>query len=395
MDAQIGVIGLGAAGSAALWRSAARGADVIGFEQFTSGHDRGSSHGYSRVFKSVTPQGPQESALAHRAAGLWRELEAESGASVLHMTGGLSIGKPGSPLIGGLETVASETGLPLEYLDEAELRRRFPQHVIEAGDIGVIDPASGFLQPELAIRSEWELAQKHGARVVNAAVIEVVPQNDSVLIVTAERSWEVGTAIVATGAWQRTVLPFLPLRLTPRRATLSWFRPKPGREALFTAEAFPVFTHEALGETGWGLPQFDEFGVKIGLDFTEGYEIVDPSANKKETEEWELARVRGFVAETIPDLEPVPAFSGGCMITMTPDEEFTIGIPKDHPRLVVLSACSGRGFKMSAAVGDVGAQLALTGEADLDLSPFSPDRFASGSTQTSTSTTATNIGATK
>ena len=394
MDAQVGVIGLGAAGSAALWRSAVRGADVIGFEQFSSGHDRGSSHGYSRVFKSVTPQGPQESALAQRAAILWRELEAESGESVLHMTGGLSIGKQGGPLITGLEKVASETGLPLEYLDEAELRSRFPQHVVTSGDIGVIDPASGYLQPELAIRTEWRLAQQRGARVVNAAVLEVIPQEDSVLIVTADRTWQVETAIVAAGAWQRTLLPFLPLQLTPRRATLSWFAPKPGRESLFTAEAFPAFTQEALGETGWGLPGFDEFGVKIGLDFTEGYEIVDPSANRKDVEEWELARVRNFVAETLPDLDPVPAHSGGCMITMTPDEEFTIGIPAAHPRLVVLSACSGRGFKMSAAVGDVGAQLALTGEADTDLSLFSPDRFAAGATPGTTSTT-TTIGATK
>jgi len=376
VDAQVGVIGLGAAGSAALWRTAARGAEVIGFEQFGAGHDRGSSHGFSRVFKSVTPQGPQESALAQRAATLWRELEAESGESVLHMTGGLSIGKPDSPLIAGLEKVSAETGLPLEYLDEDELRHRFPQHIVSDGDIAVIDPASGYIEPELAIRTEWRLAEAHGARVVDARVLEVIPQDESVLIVTADRTYEVGTAIVAAGAWQRTLLPFLPLQLTPRRATLSWFAPKPGKEALFTPEAFPAFTHEAVGETGWGLPEFDEYRVKIGLDFTEGYEVVDPSANKKEVEDWELARVRAFVAETLPDLDPVPLHSGGCMITMTPDEEFTIGIPADHPRLVVLSACSGRGFKMSAAVGDVGAELAIDGASTADLSTFSPDRFA-------------------
>jgi sarcosine oxidase len=375
VDAEVGVIGLGAAGSAALWRLADRGADVIGFEQFGAGHDRGSSHGYSRVFKSVTPQGPQESALAQRAATLWRDLEEESGESVLHMTGGLAIGHHDGPLITGLEQVSADTGLPLEYLDNAELRRRFPQHAVSDGDIGVIDPASGYLRPELAIRTEWRLARAHGARIVESAVLEVVPQEGSVLIMTADRTFEVGTAVVAAGAWQRTLLPFVPLELTPRRATLSWFRPKPGAETLFTANRFPAFTHEALGETGWGLPEFDEFGVKIGLDFTEGYEVTDPSLNRKDVEEWELARVRAFVAETLPGLDPVPAHSGGCMITMTPDEEFSIGIPSEHPRLVVLSACSGRGFKMSAAVGDVGADLALTGTTELDLSTFSPDRF--------------------
>lgn len=375
MDAQVGVVGLGAAGSAALWRSAVRGADVIGFEQFSAGHDRGSSHGYSRAFKSVTPQSRQESALAQRAAVLWRELEAASGESVLHMTGGLSIGAPDSALIAGLEKVSAETRLPLEYLDGADLRRRFPQHVVGDGEIGVIDPASGYIEPELAIRTEWALAEAKGARVVGARVLNIIPGDDSVVIVTAERTFEVGTAIIAAGAWQRSLLPFLPLELTPRRATLSWFAPKAGREHLFTPDAFPVFTHEAFDETGWGIPEFDELRVKIGLDFTEGYEITDPSANRKDLEDWELARVRRFVAHALPDLDPTPVHSAGCMITMTPDEEFTIGIPADHPRLVVLSACSGRGFKMSAAVGDVGAQLALTGSSDADLSLFSPNRF--------------------
>ncbi|MFP3381739.1 hypothetical protein SB767_36080, partial [Bacillus sp. SIMBA_069] len=77
----------------------------------------------------------------------------------------LSIGTPDSPLIAGLEKVSAETGLELEYLDHAELRRRFPQHLVTDGDIAVIDPASGYIEPELSIRTEWRLAQAHGARV--------------------------------------------------------------------------------------------------------------------------------------------------------------------------------------------------------------------------------------
>lgn len=377
MDATVGVVGLGAAGSAALWRLAASGADALGFEQYGPGHDRGSSHGYSRVFKEVTPQGPQESALSQRATGLWRQLEAETGESILQMTGGLSIGRADGTLIHESQRVSADTGLELDYLDAEDLARRFPQHVLADGDIGVIDPASGFLRPELAVRSEWQLAQKHGARVVTAEVLEVIPGENFVRIVTAERTYEVETAIVATGAWQRTLLPYLPLQLTPRRATQSWFRPKTGFESAFSVDNFPAFTHEFGGQTGWGLPAFDEPGAKIGLDFTEGYEIDDPALNRHEVEPWEIENVSAFVAETLPGLEPEPVYSRGCMITMSPDQEFSIGIPAEHPRLVVLSACSGRGFKMSAAVGDVGAELALTGTTTADISTFSPDRFIS------------------
>lgn len=381
VDAKVGVVGLGAAGSAALWRLAERGADVLGFEQFEAGHDRGSSHGHSRVFKEVTPQGPQESALSQRAAGLWRQLEAATGESYLHMTGGLSVGRPDGALVRELEAVSETTGLELERLDTEALARRFPQHKLDEGAVGVIDPASGYIEPERAIRGEWRMARERGARTVIGAVLDVIPGTDYVEIVTAERTYRVETAVVAGGAWQASLLPWLPLTLKPRRATLSWFRPKAGREEAFAPEAFSVFTHEVDGQVGWGLPAFDGYDVKVGLDFVEGYEIDDPALNKPEVEPWELANVSEFVANRLPDLEPVPSRSRGCMITMTPDEQFTIGIPAAHPRVVVLSACSGRGFKMSAAVGDVGAELALTGSTELDISLFSPDRFSADSTR--------------
>ena len=53
----IAVLGLGAMGSMAAWRAAARGASVIGIEQYGIAHDRGSSHGGSRIFRKTLFEG--------------------------------------------------------------------------------------------------------------------------------------------------------------------------------------------------------------------------------------------------------------------------------------------------------------------------------------------------
>lgn len=377
MDAQIGVVGLGAAGSMALWRIAARGGDVLGFEQFTPGHDRGSSHGQSRLFRLATSEGPQYAAMARRAQELWRELELVSGRRILLTTGGLSIGQPDSELLTSVHKVADELDLPLEQLDADQLARRYPQHHYRPGDVALLDPNQGILLSELAITSASAAATAAGARIhCGSPVLDVVPGENSVTIVTAEHSFEVRTAVVAAGAWQGRLIPSLQPQLTVRRALLTWFEPREQHRHAFEPDGFPVFTHDVGPVSGWGAARLDGTGVKIGMQDNEGYVIADPGANVAAVAPAELVAVTDYVAEYVPALEPRVIRSRGCMITMTPDSGFLIGRPAEHPHTIVLSACSGHGFKHAAAVGDIGADLALTGTSRTDLTPFDPDRFA-------------------
>ncbi|GHJ32279.1 MULTISPECIES: N-methyl-L-tryptophan oxidase [Streptomyces] len=376
MDAQVGVVGLGAAGSAALWRLAARGADVVGIEQFTPGHDRGSSHGHSRLFRMATSEGPQYAALARRAHDLWRELERVSGERLLDLPGGLSIGAPDSDLVKQVRQVTQDCGLPHDLLDHAELLRRYPQHRIADEAVAVLDPATGFIRPEAAIRAAARTAVGAGARIIDSArVEEILPDHDGVLIRTSERDIRVGTAVVAAGAWLPRLLPDLAIPLRVRRAILTWFTPRPGREELFTPERFPVFTHQAGDRVGWGAPMIDATGVKVGMQDNGGYLIDDPYANAAEVRPEEYEAVTDFVRTHLPDLVPQVRTPRGCMITMTPDEAFSIGFSSAYPRVVLLAACSGHGFKHASAVGDIGADLALGRTPALDISGFSPDRF--------------------
>src|SRR5580698_1608877 len=124
------VVGLGAMGSAAAYQLSKRGAKVLGLEAFTPAHDKGSSHGESRIIRQAYFEDPAYVPLVLRAYQLWEELEAESSQSLLNITGGLGIGSLQGELVAGCLKSANMHGLNYDLLDAAEASRRFPQFVL-------------------------------------------------------------------------------------------------------------------------------------------------------------------------------------------------------------------------------------------------------------------------
>ncbi|MDT2009956.1 FAD-dependent oxidoreductase [Rhodococcus opacus] len=110
MTIDVAVVGLGAFGSAALWRLAARGVDVVGIEQFGVAHALGSSHGSTRLFRTACLEHPGLVPLARHAATLWDELERESGTPILRRTGAVLIGPESGRAVGGTRRQRLPTG---------------------------------------------------------------------------------------------------------------------------------------------------------------------------------------------------------------------------------------------------------------------------------------------
>lgn len=377
MNKDVVVIGLGAAGSAALRAAARRGVDCLGIEQFAIAHDRGSSHGRSRLFRSGTSEGAEYVDLAARSRQLWRELEEETGEEIVTVVGGLSIAAAGSPLLADVCSAMDARDLPYEIFDAQALRDRFSQHHIDDGDRGVLDPGTGVVRPELAIRLSVEAAQRAGAEVrTGVSVTRLTERSGGVDLRLSDGSTvSAAQVVVAAGAWTSHLLAGYAVPLTVRRAVLSWFTPRAGAGDRFRPDVFPVFTRE-LGElSGWGAPVIDEYAVKIGLHDQAGFEIDDPAANDPRVAAWELERVEAFCAAQFADLIPVAQHARGCMITLTPDERFAIGRQEAGSRIVTIAACSGHGFKHSAAVGELGVQLALDEQPIVDPVPFDPTRY--------------------
>jgi len=133
------VVGLGGMGSAAAAHAAARGKRVLGLEQFQAAHDRGSSHGRSRVIRLAYFEHPAYVPVLRRAYELWRRLESLTGRHLLQITGGLMIGPPGCEVVTGSLRSAREHGLDHELLDAPEIRRRFPPFTPAAGTTALFE----------------------------------------------------------------------------------------------------------------------------------------------------------------------------------------------------------------------------------------------------------------
>src|SRR3954468_23616286 len=133
MTFDVAVIGLGGMGSAIAAHCASRGASVVGLEQFGPAHDRGSSHGKSRMIRQAYFEDPAYVPLVLRAYELWRELERAADTELLLITGALMIGGPESEIVAGSLQSAQQWGLRHEVLEGPELARRFSTFAPEAG----------------------------------------------------------------------------------------------------------------------------------------------------------------------------------------------------------------------------------------------------------------------
>jgi sarcosine oxidase len=372
LDAEVAVVGLGSMGSQALWQVARRGVSVIGIEQFAPGHDRGAGHGESRIIRSCYQEGPQYVPLVQAAFGLWRELERETGQALLTETGALYIGRADGYLRGSL-AAAEEHGLPHELLSAAEARRRFPQHRVGADEAVFVDVRAGFLRPEAAVRAAAGRAEELGARVVTGARVHGIEEHgDHVSIRTTAGTFRAAQAIVAAGAWTEKVLPELRLPLWVERQVMAWYRPLRPEE--FAPDRFPVFIRERGEDRNWyGFPTVDGESVKVARHH-DGL-ASDPDHLDREVHASDLDPITELVAAALPGLDPTPLRGKVCMYTNTPDNHFVLGRPPGLERVVLLGPMAGHGFKFAAAVGRVGADLAVDGTTDLPIAPFSPVRF--------------------
>ena len=388
-DADVAVIGLGAIGSSAAWRLAARGLDVLGFEQFEPGHAWGGSTGRTRLFRVACLEHPGLTPIARRARDLWRDLEASSGERLFFETGGLMIGPPDSHIIEGTLRAAEMHDLPVERLDADDIARRFPAHArLNPGDVGVWDPEAGILRPEAAIVAAVDAARVTGARIhTNTRVTAVEPDADGVTIRTEGASYRVRDVAVTSGPWITRFVPDLPL--TPHRVVMTWFRARDGRSAYL--DVLPVFIRSVPGRDTWiwghgampgsraGAPgddgfDFDGFDVKVGPEFDGPFTADDPDRIDRDIHPGETDEISDLVAATFPDVDPEPSGVTTCIMTHTPDGLFVVG-PTAHPRVVVGGGCSGHSFKHASALGELVAQ-SVTGEQPFtDAAFLDPRRF--------------------
>jgi sarcosine oxidase len=365
------VAGLGAMGSATVMALARRGVRVLGLDARRPPHDRGSSHGESRVIRAAYFEHPLYVPLARDAFARWRELESRSGRRLLLETGVLAVGAPSSEIVTGTLRSAREHGVAHESLQRAEVTRRWPAIVPAEDAVGVLEPGGGVVLPEACIETFLAEAAAAGADLRFDQPMTGFRDGASAVEVTTGRGvHSAGRLLVAAGAWIPALLTGLPLRV--ERQSLHWFAPPDARP--FAVGSLPVFLFEEHDAPLWyGVPDLGS-GLKAGVH----HHGADTTADTvdRAIHPGDVDAVRRLVRRRLPTADVPPSRSIVCLYTNTPDSHFLIDQLPGAPRVLVASACSGHGFKFASALGEVLADR-LTGAAPaFDLEPFRLDRPA-------------------
>lgn len=365
------VIGAGTVGSMALWQLSKReGIDVVGIEQYGRVHSHGSYAGESRVFRTAVHEGGTYVGMIQRSRDLWRELERESGRSIYLEAGCLSIAPEGFPdLVTALGTV-QEFGIPHRTLTTEELRREYPQHLVQDGDIGLLDAHGGGLRPEVAVMSSLDIAERNGARLFfNTAVLGIEERADGVVVRTTQGSWLADTVVVASGSWSGRLSPELHDLLRLQVLGLTWFMPRdPGA---FVPERFPAFLRDSGPVHFFGAPSFDGYAFKACTN-PEWPVFRDPSEVPTSHTREELIKIGQRAAELFDGINPEPVRQSVHHCAYTPDRLPVVDVNASG-RVVTIAGLSGHGFKFSPRLGEFAAALATgSSPADAGIDP----RFA-------------------
>lgn len=304
-------------GAATAWQLARHGAEVVVHEQFEPGHDRGSSHGRSRIFRLSYPD-PEWVRLAEESYAGWKELDPE----VLGLYGLIEIaGEREFTSAGALE----ECGLPCRFLDAEEARALGA--ALPSGATGLFVPDAGITYADRALHALLDGVEvRYGSRVDDLEALDA----DAV--------------VVTAGSWIGRFFPDLLLKVT--RETVAYFRhdgpPLSSIVELDEQRSHAMFSlHDPV------------HGLKAGAHHAG--EEADPD-EPGEPDTALVDRIAAWVAERLPTVDPEPVAAETCLYTTTPDERFIL---ERRGRVVIGSACSGHGFKFAPAVGARLAALAL------------------------------------
>ncbi len=369
------VIGTGAVGSAAMYYLARNGVDVIGLDRFPAAHDKGSSHGQTRIIRLAYFEHPDYVPLLKRSFELWEELEKVSGIDLYTESGLIQVGPPDGEIVAGVRESAAMHNLTVEDVTQSDLKDFYPGFSIPDGMEAVFEKRAGFLKVEKCIETFLDLADKSGAQLHTG--IEVLgwqlDSDDRVKVTTNEGAFAADRIIVTAGAWAGDLIKGLGVNLTVVRKPLFWFQ----SDNIYELDSgCPAFFYETSEGSFYGFPAIDELGLKVA-EHTGGEPVINPLDVDRSKHRSDEAKIEYFLQEYLTAMNsPTLTDHKVCMYTRSPDEDFIIDKVEEYPQVSYVAGLSGHGFKMASVLGEIMADMATKGSTEYPIEFLSANRFS-------------------
>jgi monomeric sarcosine oxidase len=360
------VIGAGINGLATSYHLSKLGVKNIGLiERFDHGHNRGSSHGQSRITRSayINEHYVRLMQIAHQEA--WPQLEKDANTQLIYPTSGCFFGPPGGKYT-SYEKAVTSVGVDVEPLTPQEARKRFPAFRFEGAAGALHDRTAGLVAASKTIQSLAQIIeQSHIDIHTHTEVLEIDPAQTPIKITTNKDTFFAEHLIVTAGPWVANLIPQIKTRVSVARQTVAYFKLS-GPPEQYQVGTFPVWGYLLnKGDVGYyGLPEFGREGIKLAHHVITP-EGDDPDDIPTETPEDAIEGLRQFIKEQFT--APIERFVDWetCLYTNTSNEDFIIDHHPDNPNIVIGAGFSGHGFKFGPLTGRILAELSLNGKSSL------------------------------
>lgn len=362
------VVGLGAMGSAALYQLMRRGVRALGIEQFRLGHDRGSSHGRTRVFRTAYAE-MVYAKMAGDALSRWKQLEVRSGQQLIELVGALSFASEDNEHFRQVNAVHDALQLPYEVLSGREASRRFDAFSLGDDIVACYARSNGFLHADRCLDAMQALAVQGGSEIWEETGVDRIETGGNGVVVHAGgRCVHAAHVVITAGPWLGRSATELNLPLKVTREQKVYF--DVADLDRFCARRLPVFAHYDTDVYGFPL---QDAGLKLAVDYS-GH-VVDPDQVDRTVDRSYIKELTAWVHRWMPTAAPRPVESAVCLYTTTPDRDFIIDRHPSMDHVVIAGGFSGHGFKFSILVGDIVADLVVDGVTPHPIRRFGIGRF--------------------
>jgi len=373
------VIGFGGVGSATLYHAAKKGWNVLGLDQFGPAHNKGSSHGQSKVIRKACFEHPNYAPLAAEAFERWDELNNRHRTRpeiqpLFEQTGVLHIGLPSSKAFQDVKAIAAQRELTLVDYSAEDIQDRLPILNLSPEHVGVLEPEAGLLRVDHCVAAHLAQAKKRGATMASDETVTSWSASQHGVEVTTNRGVHRGARLaVCAGAWSAQLLSDIGLSLEILAKQQHWFQIDRVEQKL--VNNFPVvFIEQENGEQFYCLPELDSHGMKVRRH-SGGQVITDANGLDRELDKEELKLNEDFLDQHIHHTKHRLVHHSACMYTMSPDGHFIIDRHPEYANVAFASGLSGHGFKFTPVIGHRLVEI-LDGNTDPDLAFLSLSRFS-------------------